>query len=163
MTEIAAYGCSLLRKAGYQSGVYANKNWLTNRLDADALRADGAEIWMAAWPFTDRPADPDDYDKSDQCTTWQYSDHGTVSGINALVDLDVRYELFTDAQQLGDVNNDKSLDMRDVVTMRRALTGGWNVTVDEKIADVNHDNSFDMRDVVTLRRYLSGGWGIVLN
>ena len=61
----------------------------------------------------------------------------------------------------GDVNNDNSVDLKDVTIMRRALAG-WNVALNESAADVNKDNSFDLKDVVFLRRYLAGGWDIEL-
>ena len=46
--------------------------------------------------------------------------------------------------------------------MRRALAGGWDLSINETAADVNKDGSFDLKDVVTLRRYLAGGWDIEL-
>ncbi len=61
----------------------------------------------------------------------------------------------------GDVNDDGSIDLKDVTLMRRALAG-WHVTVNETAADVNKDNSFDLKDIVILRRYLAGGWDITL-
>ena len=62
----------------------------------------------------------------------------------------------------GDVNEDGSVDLKDVVAMRRALAGGWDLSINETAADVNKDGSFDLKDVVTLRRYLAGGWDIEL-
>lgn len=63
---------------------------------------------------------------------------------------------------VGDVNNDGSIDLKDVVLLRRSLTGGWDVTVDDAYADVNRDGAVDLKDVVILRRYLAGGWNITL-
>ncbi len=62
----------------------------------------------------------------------------------------------------GDVNDDDSVDLKDIGFMRRALAG-WDVTLNETAADVNKDGSFDLKDVVILRRYLAGGWEIELN
>lgn len=62
----------------------------------------------------------------------------------------------------GDVNEDGSIDLKDVVVMRRLLAGGWEITYNEAACDVNGDNSFDLKDVVYLRRYLAGGWEIKL-
>lgn len=163
LTDVISYGCSLLRAAGYQPGVYANKNWYSNYIDADRLRSEGVEIWMAAWPYSDRAADPADYDYSAECKIWQYSSSGSVSGISGRVDVDVRYGKFEESPKitLGDVNDDSSIDLKDVTFMRRALAG-WDVTVNETAADVNKDGSFDLKDVVILRRYLAGGWDIDL-
>lgn len=63
----------------------------------------------------------------------------------------------------GDVNEDGSVDLKDVTLMRRALTGGWEMTINETNADVNGDDSFDLKDVTILRRYLTGGWDVTLS
>lgn len=62
----------------------------------------------------------------------------------------------------GDINEDGSIDLKDVVVMRRILAGGWEITYNEAACDVNGDSSFDLKDVVYLRRYLAGGWDIKL-
>ena len=62
----------------------------------------------------------------------------------------------------GDVNEDGSVDLKDVTILRRHLAGGWNVTINEYNSDVNGDGSIDLKDVTILRRYLAGGWGIEL-
>lgn len=63
----------------------------------------------------------------------------------------------------GDANNDDEVDLKDVVVIRRWLSGGWNIIIDESNADVNCDAVVDLKDVVILRRYFSGGWGIDLD
>lgn len=62
----------------------------------------------------------------------------------------------------GDTNEDRTVDLRDVVVIARHLAGGWNVTINAKNADVNADNTVDLKDVVLLRRYLAGGWNVKL-
>ncbi len=62
----------------------------------------------------------------------------------------------------GDVNEDGSVDLKDVTILRRHLAGGWNVRINEYNSDVNGDGSIDLKDVTILRRYLAGGWGIEL-
>ena len=62
----------------------------------------------------------------------------------------------------GDVNEDGSVDLKDVLMMRRALAGGWELAINEQNADVNKDGSFDLKDVTILRRYLAGGWDVTL-
>ena len=65
------------------------------------------------------------------------------------------------AVRYGDVNGDNSIDLKDVMTMRRVLAG-WDIALDAAAADVNKDGSFDLKDVVRLRQYLAGGWDITL-
>ena len=55
------------------------------------------------------------------------------------------------------MNRDGSVDLRDVVLLRRALAR-WNVTADTINADVNADASVDLKDAVTITRCLVGGW-----
>lgn len=62
----------------------------------------------------------------------------------------------------GDTNGDNEIDLKDVVLIRRYLSGGWNVTINESNADVNQDGYVDLKDVVIIRRYLSGGWNVTL-
>ena len=63
---------------------------------------------------------------------------------------------------IGDVNNDGSINLKDVVMLRRYIAGGWGVELDEKAADVNGDGAVNLKDAVTLRRYIAGGWNVEL-
>lgn len=67
------------------------------------------------------------------------------------------------AARLGDVNEDGSIDLKDVTVLRRYLAGGWGAVINEANADVNKDGSIDLKDVTVLRRYLVGGWGVTLD
>lgn len=62
----------------------------------------------------------------------------------------------------GDVNEDGTVDLKDVTALTRYLAGGWDVTVDESSSDVNADGILDLKDVVLIRRYLAGGWNVTL-
>lgn len=61
----------------------------------------------------------------------------------------------------GDINEDGSVDLKDVVLLRQHLTG-WEVEICEKNADVNKDGIIDMKDLTLLRRFLAGGWDVTL-
>ena len=62
----------------------------------------------------------------------------------------------------GDMNNDGSINLKDVVILRRYIAGGWNTKIDAKTADINGDGSINLKDVVILRRYIAGGWNVTL-
>ena len=62
----------------------------------------------------------------------------------------------------GDVNGDGSVNLKDVVMLRRYIAGGWGVDLDETLADVNGDGAVNLKDAVTLRRYIAGGWNVTL-
>ncbi len=80
-TAIIKTFCETIRTAGYTPGVYANKNWLTNKMNADELNA--YKIWLAQYA-----AAPTYTGKFE---LWQYKDTGKVSGISGNVDLNISY------------------------------------------------------------------------
>ena len=67
--------------AGYTAGVYASKNWLTGKLDAQKLSP--YSVWLAQ--YSGKPSYQGTYDM------WQYTSAGTVDGISTLVDFNVSY------------------------------------------------------------------------
>ena len=80
-TAVCKTFCQTITNAGYRAGVYSNKNWLTEKLDASQLS--GYSIWCAHY------ADKCGYTGS--YSMWQYTDRGSVDGINGDVDLDRVY------------------------------------------------------------------------
>ncbi len=56
---------------------------------------------------------------------------------------------------LGDANDDGTVDMKDVLTIRKQLAG-MAVSCNMQNADCNGDNAVDMKDVLMLRKYLAG-------
>ncbi|MBQ7986014.1 MAG: dockerin type I repeat-containing protein [Clostridia bacterium] len=62
----------------------------------------------------------------------------------------------------GDVTDDGAIDVRDIVSLRRFVAGGYDLVVNEAAVDINRDESVDVRDVITLRRFIAGGYGIEL-
>lgn len=80
ITSMCACFCNTIRAAGYKPMIYANKEWLTNRIDVNAIKAD---VWLAQW--TSKPS------WSGKYTMWQYTDSGSVSGISGAVDMNIGY------------------------------------------------------------------------
>ena len=74
--QICEYVCNHLEGEGYYAGIYANKDWLENRLNDSRL--DRFDKWLAQW------AESPTY--SGQFGLWQYTSDGTVDGINGRVD-----------------------------------------------------------------------------
>ena len=66
-----------MQNSGYKAGIYANKSWMTNKIDMSQLG--GYSIWVAQY--------------YKECTyggsynMWQYTDKGSVDGIKGNVDL----------------------------------------------------------------------------
>ena len=66
------------------------------------------------------------------------------------------------AKQSGDLNGDSTVNLKDVVLLRRYIAGGWEVPLDEQTADLNKDGTVNLKDAVLLRRYIAGGWNVTL-
>lgn len=79
LTNIVKAFCDYLEDQGLFVGLYSNLDWLYNRL------GDVSEytIWLAQW------ASKPTYNKP--FGMWQYSEKGTINGINGRVDLDYSY------------------------------------------------------------------------
>lgn len=71
-----------IQAAGYETGVYASRNWLKDRLDM--TRLSDYRIWLAEY------ADVPTYDEY-YYHMWQYTSKGTVNGISTNVDLNLCY------------------------------------------------------------------------
>ena len=71
---------------GLRPGIYANKDFLTNKLDL--TRFNNYDTWLAHWTY--------DFNKKSDYNgaykIWQYSNCGSISGINGCVDLDISYQ-----------------------------------------------------------------------
>ncbi len=75
--------CETIENAGYRAGVYANKNWFTNRIQTEEL-ADYV-IWLAQYNVP-VPTYEGDYH------IWQYSSKGAIPGIAGYVDMNQCYD-----------------------------------------------------------------------
>ena len=62
----------------------------------------------------------------------------------------------------GDATGDGSLNLKDIVTIRRYLAHWEGVVVDESSADVNGDGVVSLEDVALLMRFLAGWSGVEL-
>lgn len=81
-TNLCKAFCNKILSSGYQTGVYANYFWLTNRIDGQAL-AKLYPIWLAQYASAASWTGP--------MEMWQYTGSGTVSGISNYTDLNVWY------------------------------------------------------------------------
>lgn len=84
-TDMVNAFCEIIRDAGYLPMVYASKTVIQDYLYYDEISANN--IWMAAWTST--PNDTEIFDNCFPVDMWQYSESGTVDGINGRVDLNI--------------------------------------------------------------------------
>ncbi len=62
----------------------------------------------------------------------------------------------------GDVNDDGTVNGKDVTLIRRCIAGGYDISINEQAADVNCDGTINGKDVTLIRRYIAGGYDIEL-
>ena len=77
----STHSAQTIRNSGYTPGLYANKNWLTEKINTGALG--GCKIWLAQ--YVAAPTYGGRYEM------WQYSSRGSIAGIKGNVDLNVSY------------------------------------------------------------------------
>ena len=78
LTTMAEKFCDTIKKHGYRAGVYANAYWFSQCLNYSTLR-NKYSIWLAQWASSHSIA----------CDIWQYSETGSVDGVNGNVDMNV--------------------------------------------------------------------------
>lgn len=80
-TKVVTAFCETVRDSGYTAGVYSNKNWFAEKVNAGEFG--NYRIWLAQ--YTETPTYTGRYDM------WQYSSRGTIPGIRGDVDLNICY------------------------------------------------------------------------
>lgn len=81
-TAVCLAFCETIRRAGYDAGIYASRNWFNKNIDTSVL-TDDIYIWLAEY------GDAVTYDK--KYHIWQYTSSGRVLGIEGRVDLNLSY------------------------------------------------------------------------
>ncbi len=97
LTLVADKFCSTIENNGYSCGIYANKVWLTDKLDSVAL-SKKYEIWLAEWPngvntFAQAMNTRPTYNLTPY-KYWQFASDGNINGISTNVDMDLGYNIF---------------------------------------------------------------------
>jgi len=77
-TKVGLAFVNHIKSKGYKAGVYASESWYYNNIDYQQFINAGASIWVAKW--SSYQPSQSKYD------VWQYSNVGSISGINGNVD-----------------------------------------------------------------------------
>ena len=80
-TAVIKAFCETIKNSGYTAGVYANKSWLSGKMNVGALS--NYKIWLAQ--YNTQPTYSGKYD------LWQYSSKGSVGGISGNTDMNLSY------------------------------------------------------------------------
>lgn len=84
LTNQAKVFCDFMIKNGFKAGVYANKYWWQNKLNASELTK--YKVWLAQYANISKP------EVSFRVDLWQYTSSGQVNGINGRVDMNQCFE-----------------------------------------------------------------------
>lgn len=86
LNEMCIEFFTILQRAGYYTGLYVNNEWLHNVIDTETALS-RFEIWYARYPTTADGEEPAwDVDQNGQhLGMWQYTDSGTIEGIDDMV------------------------------------------------------------------------------
>lgn len=85
--KIAEAFMKVIRKGGYECGIYCNRDWYIN-----VCGGLNAKYWIARYPAVDDGTLKSGLKPRLGEAGWQYSSKGKVSGIAGNVDLDIWYE-----------------------------------------------------------------------
>lgn len=119
-SDITRVFCEEIRAAGYTPIVYANPDYLSRYFDADI--ASRYDIWLAQWPTRPNLNNP-----PRDVPIWQYSNSGSVSGINGRVDMNVCYKDYTEEDEMVTYEQIKPF-IEQYIQERRAKPGSsWSV------------------------------------
>ena len=83
---------NIIEANGYKFMIYANKNWLENKIDMSSFSQE--DVWIAQY----RDYTPDlgyQYNGPGNVTIWQYSSRGKVPGISGNVDMNIGYKKYS--------------------------------------------------------------------
>lgn len=81
-TMVCKTFCATMANSGFSTGIYANKTWLTSKINTGSLT--GYKIWLAQYAATPSYS-------ATRYDMWQYSSKGKVSGISGNVDMNISY------------------------------------------------------------------------
>ena len=81
-TAVCKAFCQTVQNSGISAGVYANKNWFTEKINTAGLTS--YKLWLAQY------ASAPTYTAT-RYDLWQYSSTGKVSGISTKVDMNISY------------------------------------------------------------------------
>lgn len=99
-TENAVAFCERIKAAGYDPMVYCNMVWEAYKLDLSRLEEYG--IWYV--DYESSPQTPYDFEY------WQYTETGTIDGIDGIMDLNIQFIPRTDPDQEVDTQAEAILE-----------------------------------------------------
>lgn len=119
-TNIVKTFCEMIEGSGYWAGIYANKSWLTSKLNMSELNA--YTVWVAQWANTNTYKGP--------YAMWQYTSDGSVNGISGRVDMN--YQVKELGGKLGISGGSTSSKKSNEEIANEVIAGKWGNGTDRK-------------------------------
>lgn len=129
--DICETFCTEIESAGYYVGIYANLDWLNNRINSSKL--DRYDKWVAQWNNSC------EYLKN--YGMWQYSNNGKVKGISGNVDLDYAIYDYPNIIKNANLNH---LNESDVDITYYTVKKGNNLSLIAKQCNMTWQELYDL-------------------
>jgi len=94
ITEYALSDIAKIKSAGFVAGMYANKNWLTNKMMPEKF---GADVWIWLAQYATKKT------YTGRVDMWQYTSSGAVDGYAGKLDMNECYREWKKPQPVSDV------------------------------------------------------------
>ena len=132
ITSFASEFCTFIKNKGYKAGIYANKYWLTSKINTTIFAlSDGITIWLAEW--NKEPSYNGRYE------IWQYTSKGSVNGIKGNVDLNYLYDDYI----INNENNENSVYFgNSIVDYLKSIGVDSSYSSRKKLAKENGINNY---------------------
>ena len=131
ITSFASEFCTYVKNKGYKPGIYANKYWLTSKINTTIFAlSDDVTIWLAEW--NNNPTYKGRY------SIWQYTSKGNVNGIKGNVDLNYLY----DDNIINNENNSSEYSGNSIVDYLKSIGVDSSYKNRKKLAKENGINNY---------------------
>lgn len=144
LTEIIMTEAAILQNAGYDVGIYCNRDWYLNVLDS-AMLSTMFPFWIARYPSIDNGTVKSNLSPQslNGCKIWQYSSKGKLPGILGNVDLNLEFEKPFDhfmpppiPQTLDEIANDVIAGKYGTGDQRKKLLGNRYAEVQKRVNEI---------------------------
>ena len=150
LTSIVIAFCDRIKSAGYMPMLYCNPSWLNSYLHKNKLLGK-YDLWLAHWGVSSPGFD---------CTIWQYSENGNVSGISGSVDMNWIFKDYASTKPATTKPTTKPSNVKKTdYSVKVTAQAGLNV---RKGAGTNYGiiTALKCGTVATVSK-VSGNWGYV--
>lgn len=144
-TNIVKTFCDMIENAGYWAGIYANKSWLTSKLNMNELNV--YTVWVAQWANTNTYKGP--------YAMWQYTSDGSVNGISGRVDMN--YQVSSLGGKIGTSGGSTSFKKSNEEIANEVIAGKWGNGTDRKNRLTSAGYNYDaVQDIVNQKMGVTG-------